>query len=72
MTTATTLKLANNFNNIIAIKEASGNFDQIMELVEKKPSHFEKQGTMSKDTPSLGRIPFTFLLCPVMGVSWEM
>lgn len=37
----TTLKLAKNFKNIIAIKEASGNLDQIMEIIEKKPDGFE-------------------------------
>ena len=41
MTNETTLKLANNFNNIIAIKEASGNIEQIMAIIENKPSHFE-------------------------------
>lgn len=41
MTAATTLKLANSFKNIIAIKEASGNIEQIMEIIEKKPTHFE-------------------------------
>lgn len=41
MTSATTLKLANTHKNIIAIKEASGNIEQIMEIIEKKPSHFE-------------------------------
>ncbi len=37
----TTLKLANDFKNIIAIKEASGNLIQIMEIIKNKPSHFE-------------------------------
>ena len=41
MTAATTLKLANAHKNIIGIKEASGNIEQIMEIIEKKPSHFE-------------------------------
>ncbi|MBI5538850.1 MAG: 4-hydroxy-tetrahydrodipicolinate synthase [Bacteroidia bacterium] len=41
MTAATTLKLANSFKNIIAIKEASGNIEQIMGIIEKKPAHFE-------------------------------
>lgn len=41
MTAITTLKLANSFKNIIAIKEASGNIEQIMEIIEKKPTHFE-------------------------------
>jgi 4-hydroxy-tetrahydrodipicolinate synthase len=37
----TTLTLAQKFSNIIAIKEASGNFDQIMTILEHKPSNFE-------------------------------
>ncbi len=38
---STTLKLAKNFKNIIAIKEASGNMEQIMEIIEKKTIGFE-------------------------------
>ena len=41
MSAQTTLTLANKFENIIAIKEASGNVDQIMEIIEHKPSHFD-------------------------------
>lgn len=37
----TTLKLARTFKNIVAIKEASGNIEQIMQIIENKPSHFE-------------------------------
>jgi 4-hydroxy-tetrahydrodipicolinate synthase len=37
---AATLKLANTFKNIVAIKEASGDFNQIMEIVKHKPTHF--------------------------------
>lgn len=36
----TTLRLANDFSNIIAIKEASGNMAQCMELVQNAPAHF--------------------------------
>ncbi len=36
----TTLKLANEFKNIVAIKEASGNFIQIMEIINNKPKDF--------------------------------
>jgi 4-hydroxy-tetrahydrodipicolinate synthase len=36
----TTLKIANNCQNIIAVKEASGNFEQIMELIQNKPDDF--------------------------------
>ncbi|TAF43745.1 MAG: 4-hydroxy-tetrahydrodipicolinate synthase [Sphingobacteriales bacterium] len=37
----TTLRLAINVNNIIGIKEASGNFEQINEILEKKPANFQ-------------------------------
>ncbi len=40
MLAATTLRLANDFNNIVAIKEASGNMAQCMELVAGAPEHF--------------------------------
>jgi len=36
----TVLRLANDFKNIVAIKEASGNFSQIMELIQSKPVNF--------------------------------
>ena len=36
----TTLKLANDIKNIIAIKEASGNMEQIMKLIKHKPKDF--------------------------------
>lgn len=41
MTAATTLRLARDFSNIIGIKEASGNFLQIEEIIKNKPSDFE-------------------------------
>ncbi len=37
----TTIKLANTCKNIVAIKEASGNFAQIMQIIKNKPSGFE-------------------------------
>lgn len=40
MLPATTLRLANEFKNIVAVKEASGNMGQCMELVQGKPAHF--------------------------------
>ncbi len=40
MSSATTLKLANECENIIGIKEASGNMVQCMELVKHKPKGF--------------------------------
>jgi len=36
----TTLKLANDFDNIIAVKEASGDLKQIMEIIKNKPTGF--------------------------------
>lgn len=40
MTAATTLRLANEFQNIIAVKEASGNFSQIDDIIKNKPADF--------------------------------
>ncbi|MGB1019180.1 MAG: 4-hydroxy-tetrahydrodipicolinate synthase [Chitinophagales bacterium] len=40
MEAATTLRLANDFNNIIGIKEASGNLEQCMEIVKHRPKGF--------------------------------
>lgn len=40
MTAETTLRLANDCENIIGIKEASGNFDQIDDIIKNKPSRF--------------------------------
>lgn len=40
MVPATVLRLANEFKNIVAIKEASGNLSQCMDLVQGKPAHF--------------------------------
>ncbi len=36
----TTLQLAHDFKNIVAIKEASGDFSQAMEIIKHKPSEF--------------------------------
>ena len=36
----TTVRLANDFENIVAVKEASGNMDQIMKIIKNKPSNF--------------------------------
>ena len=40
MLASTTLRLANDFNNIIAIKEASGIFSQIDDIIKNKPEDF--------------------------------
>ncbi|MGZ2368299.1 4-hydroxy-tetrahydrodipicolinate synthase [Ancylomarina sp. YFZ004] len=36
----TTLRLASDFKNIVAVKEASGNMEQIMEIIQNKPIDF--------------------------------
>ena len=36
----TTIKLANDFENIIAVKEASGNLNQVMQILKNKPKDF--------------------------------
>lgn len=36
----TTLRLAKDFDNIIAVKEASGNMEQIMDIIQNKPKDF--------------------------------
>jgi len=40
MTGETTVRLANDFGNIVAIKEASGNMAQIMHILKNKPADF--------------------------------
>lgn len=40
MTAATTLRLAKDFSNIVAIKEASGSFSQFSEILRDKPKGF--------------------------------
>jgi len=40
ITAETTVRLANDFKNIIAIKEASGNFDQFNQIMRDKPADF--------------------------------
>ncbi len=41
MTAETTVRLAQEFDNIVAIKEASGNFTQIDDIIKNKPDHFD-------------------------------
>ena len=36
----TTLRLANDIENIVAVKEASGNMEQIMNIIKNKPENF--------------------------------
>jgi 4-hydroxy-tetrahydrodipicolinate synthase len=40
MTTETTLRLAKDFDNIVAVKEASGNISQMDEIIKNKPKDF--------------------------------
>ena len=40
MAVETTLRLANDFENIVAVKEASGDMDQIMKIIKNKPTDF--------------------------------
>jgi len=41
MTAATTLRVARDFKNVIAIKEASGNFTQMDDIIKNKPENFD-------------------------------
>lgn len=41
MTAETTLRIAHDFPNVIGVKEASGNFVQIEEIIKNKPEDFE-------------------------------
>lgn len=41
ISTETCLRLANNFENIVATKEASGNFSQIMQIIANRPKNFK-------------------------------
>jgi len=36
----TVIQLANDFENIVAIKEAAGDFEQVLELIRNKPANF--------------------------------
>ena len=41
MTAETTVRIASEFTNVVAIKEASGNLEQVDEIIKNKPKHFE-------------------------------
>lgn len=41
MSAETTLRLAREFDNIVAIKEASGNITQMDDIIKNKPNHFD-------------------------------
>ncbi|MEZ4936924.1 MAG: 4-hydroxy-tetrahydrodipicolinate synthase [Crocinitomicaceae bacterium] len=40
LTAATTLRLAKEFGNIVAVKEASGNLEQVMTIIQNRPKDF--------------------------------
>lgn len=40
MSAKTTVRLANDFKNIVGIKEASGNMEQVMQIIKNKPTNF--------------------------------
>lgn len=55
MTAGTTLRLAREFSNIVGIKEASGNLDQVSEILAGRPQGFELfSGDDSLTLPMLG------------------
>jgi len=41
MESSTTLRLANDFENVVAVKEASGNMEQIMMILRDRPKDFK-------------------------------
>ena len=41
MTAETTVRIASELTNVVAIKEASGNLEQVDEIIKNKPKHFE-------------------------------
>lgn len=60
----TVIKLAHNCKNIIAVKEASGNFEQCMNIIQNKPAGFEV--TSGDDSITL---PFISIgMCGVISV----
>ena len=40
MTAETTLRIAREFDNVIAVKEASGNITQMDDIIKNKPARF--------------------------------
>ncbi|MBP3260521.1 MAG: 4-hydroxy-tetrahydrodipicolinate synthase [Prevotella sp.] len=61
MTAATTVRLANDCENIIAIKEASGNLEQVDEIIKNKPNRFD---VISGDDS----LTFPMVSCGAVGV----
>ena len=61
MTAATTVRLARDCKNIVAIKEASGNLEQVDEIIKNKPSSFD---VISGDDA----LTFHMISCGAVGV----
>ena len=61
MTAATTVRLANDCENIVAIKEASGNLEQVDEIIKNKPNDFD---VISGDDA----LTFPMVSCGAVGV----
>ena len=61
MTAATTVRLANDCENIVAIKEASGNLEQVDEIIKNKPKDFD---VISGDDA----LTFPMVSCGAVGV----
>jgi len=61
MTAATTVRLAHDCENIVAIKEASGNLEQVDEIIKNKPRKFE---VISGDDA----LTFPMISCGAVGV----
>ena len=61
MTAATTVRLARDCKNIVAIKEASGNLEQVDEIIKNKPSSFD---VISGDDA----LTFLMISCGAVGV----
>ena len=61
MTAATTVRLAHDCENIVAIKEASGNLEQVDEIIKNKPAKFD---VISGDDA----LTFPMVSCGAVGV----
>lgn len=61
MTATTTVRLARDCKNIVAIKEASGNLEQVDEIIKNKPSSFD---VISGDDA----LTFPMISCGAVGV----
>lgn len=69
MTAETTLRLAHDVENIVAVKEASGNFSQIAELANGAPDGFEVLSGNDEDTLPLMALGGTGVISVVSHVA---